>query len=79
MNTKEKLETIETAAQEALEKLIEARDILQAATDETGYCFGYQIKQELSEEYIGCLAHRLAEIAGGEKRSDIKADLRHEE
>lgn len=78
MSTKESLDIIETAAQEALDKITEARDILQGVTNLVGYRFGYQIEQEVAEEYIGSLAHRLAEIAGGEKRAEIKADLRHE-
>lgn len=79
MTTNEKLETLKTAATEALEKLAEARELLEEAEAETGYDFGYQINQELNEQSINSLAAQLVDITDGTKDADIKSELGEEE
>lgn len=79
MNTKEKVEIIQSAAQEALELIAQARELLEGAQEETGYNFDYTIMQELEEGRMNGLASELVNIADGSKDKSITAEIGEEE
>jgi hypothetical protein len=67
----EKIDIIMVATQDALEKIAEAREILEGCERETGYSFEFGITQELGESCVGSLANLLASLNEDEVKEEL--------